>query len=55
MGAALNTAHAMDAYTLSDRGTWINYGNKLGMKIVFEGDRALLNLYDVIELTTPDR
>ncbi len=52
MGAALNTAHAMDAYTLSDRGTWINYGNKLGMRIVFEGDRALLNLYDVIELTT---
>ena len=38
------------AYTLSDRGTWSSYGNKAGMKIVVEGDRRLLNLYDVILL-----
>ena len=38
------------AYTLSDRGTWLSYGNKAGMKIVVEGDRRLLNLYDVILL-----
>ena len=28
MGAALNAAAAMDAYTLSDRGTWLSFGNK---------------------------
>jgi tungstate transport system substrate-binding protein len=50
MGAALNAASAMGAYTLSDRGTWLSYGNKAGMKIVVEGDRRLLNLYDVILL-----
>jgi tungstate transport system substrate-binding protein len=50
MGAALNAASAMGAYTLSDRGTWLSYGNKAGMKIVVEGDGRLLNLYDVILL-----
>lgn len=50
MGAALNAASAMGAYTLSDRGTWLSYGNKAGMKIVLEGDRRLLNFYDVILL-----
>ena len=50
MGAALNAASAMQAYTLSDRGTWLGYGNKAGMKIVLQGDRRLINLYDVIQL-----
>jgi tungstate transport system substrate-binding protein len=50
MGAALNAASAMGAYTLSDRGTWLSYANKTGMKIIVEGDRRLLNLYDVILL-----
>ncbi|MDQ2765002.1 MAG: substrate-binding domain-containing protein [Pseudomonadota bacterium] len=50
MGAALNAAAAMDAYTLSDRGTWLNFGNKVGMKIELQGDRRLLNRYDVILL-----
>jgi tungstate transport system substrate-binding protein len=50
MGAALNAAVAMNAYTLSDRGTWLAFGNKSGMKIVLEGDRRLLNRYDVIVL-----
>ncbi len=50
MGAALNAASAMGTYTLSDRGTWLSYGNKAGMRIVLEGDRRMLNLYDVILL-----
>ncbi len=50
MGAALNAAAAMDAYTLSDRGTWLSFGHKGGMKIVVEGDPRLLNRYDVILL-----
>jgi tungstate transport system substrate-binding protein len=50
MGAALNAATAMNAYTLSDRGTWLSYGHKTGMKIVLQGDHRLLNFYDVIVL-----
>ena len=50
MGAALNAAAGMGAYTLSDRGTWIAFGNKAGLRIVSEGDRRLLNRYSVIQL-----
>jgi len=50
MGVALNAAAAMGAYTLSDRGTWLSFGNKAGMKIELEGDRRLMNRYDVILL-----
>ncbi len=50
MGAALNAAAAVQAYTLSDRGTWLSFGNKAGMRIQLEGDRRLLNRYDVILL-----
>jgi tungstate transport system substrate-binding protein len=50
MGAALNAAVAMDAYTLSDRGTWLSFGNKNGMQIEVEGDPRLLNRYDIILL-----
>lgn len=51
MGAALNAANILGAYILSDRGTWLSYGAKGGMKIVLEGNRRLINLYDVIRLT----
>ena len=50
MGAALNASAAMPAYTLSDRGTWLSFKNKGPLKIVIEGDSALINRYDVIEL-----
>jgi tungstate transport system substrate-binding protein len=50
MGAALNTAAAMDAYTLSDRGTWLSFGNKRDLTLLVEGDPKLLNRYDVILL-----
>ena len=50
MGAALNAAAAMEAYTLSDRGTWLSFGNKADLRPVVEGDRRLLNRYDVILL-----
>jgi tungstate transport system substrate-binding protein len=50
MGAALNAAAGIDAYTLSDRGTWLSFNNRRDLAIVFEGDSRLLNRYDVIEL-----
>jgi tungstate transport system substrate-binding protein len=48
MGAALNAAAAMDAYTISDRGTWLSFGNKRDLVVLVEGDPRLLNRYDVI-------
>ena len=50
MGQALNVASAMDAYTLSDRGTWLSFNNKGSLVIAVEGDQRLINRYDVIEL-----
>jgi len=50
MGAALNAAAAMDAYTISDRGTWLSFQNKRDLVIEIEGDPRLINRYDVIEL-----
>jgi tungstate transport system substrate-binding protein len=54
MGAALNTASASDAYTLSDRGTWIHFKNKGHLKIMVEGDKHLFNQYGVM-LVSPDK
>ena len=48
MGAALNTAGAMGAYVLSDRGTWISFKNKADLEIAVEGDQRLFNQYGVI-------
>jgi tungstate transport system substrate-binding protein len=50
MGAALNTAAAMGAYTLSDRGTWLSFGNKRDLTVLVESDPRLLNRYHVILL-----
>ena len=38
------------AYTLSDRGTWLSFGNNGDLTVLVEGDPRLLNRYDVILL-----
>jgi tungstate transport system substrate-binding protein len=50
MGQALNAAQAIDAYTLSDRGTWLSFAKKGSLVIEVENDPRLINRYDVIEL-----
>ncbi|MEO5813203.1 MAG: substrate-binding domain-containing protein [Rhodanobacter sp.] len=50
MGATLNTARAMDAYALADRGTWISFNNRGDLKIQVEGDKALFNPYSVMRI-----
>jgi tungstate transport system substrate-binding protein len=50
MGQALNAASSLDAYTLTDRGTWLSFNNKGSLTVAIEGDPRLLNRYDVIEL-----
>lgn len=45
MGATLNAAVAMDAYVMSDRASWLTFGNRGTHAILFEGDPALFNQY----------
>lgn len=54
MGATLNTAAASNAYTLTDRATWINFKNKQNLIIEVEGDKRLFNQYGVF-LVNPKR
>ncbi len=54
MGPALNTASAMDAYVLSDRGTWLNFHNRGNLGVVVQGDKRLFNQYGVM-LVNPDK
>ena len=54
MGPALNTASGMDAYIMSDRGTWLAFKNRATLKILSEGDVKLFNQYGVM-LANPQR
>jgi len=54
MGPALNTASAMNAYILCDRGTWISFKNRGELAITVEGDKRLFNQYGVM-LVNPAR
>jgi len=51
MGAALNTAAALDAYILADRASWLNFRNRRGLTLLFAGDRALFNQYTFIPVS----
>jgi len=48
MGATLNAAVGMGAYTMSDRATWIAFENKADFKVLVEGDDKLFNQYGVM-------
>jgi len=54
MGPALNAAAALGAYTLSDRGTWLNFRNRRDLAVLVEGDARLFNQYGVM-LVNPAR
>jgi tungstate transport system substrate-binding protein len=54
MGATLNSAAAMDAYVLADRGTWISFANRQGLEILFAGDPVLFNQYGSVVIN-PER
>jgi tungstate transport system substrate-binding protein len=48
MGGTLNIASGLEAYTLTDRGTWISFKNRGKLTILVEGDPRLFNQYGVI-------
>jgi tungstate transport system substrate-binding protein len=48
MGPTLNTASGMNAYALTDRGTWLSFKNRGELVIAVEGDQRLFNQYGVM-------
>ena len=48
MGKVIQMADELNAYTLTDRGTWIAFSPKTKLKIVFQGDSVLFNPYGII-------
>jgi tungstate transport system substrate-binding protein len=54
MGPTLNTASAMNAYALADRGTWLAFRNRGDLVILVEGDQRLFNQYGVM-LVNPEK
>ncbi len=48
MGATLNTGTGMNAYIMTDRATWISFGNKGDYQVVVEGDSKMFNQYGII-------
>jgi tungstate transport system substrate-binding protein len=54
MGAVLTMANEKQAYTLSDRATYLSRGNNLRLIVLVEGDPDLINHYSAIQVN-PDR
>jgi tungstate transport system substrate-binding protein len=50
MGATLNIANERNAYTITDRGTYLALRKRVSLPILVEGDRLLLNIYSVMEV-----
>ena len=54
MGATLNTAAGLNAYALTDRASWLNFGNKQSLTLLFSGDPVLFNQYAFLPVS-PDK
>jgi len=48
MGGTLNIASGLEAYALTDRGTWLSFKNRGTLAVLTEGDPRLFNQYGVI-------
>ena len=48
MGPALNMASSLNAYALTDRGTWLSFRNRGDLALLVEGDPRLFNPYGVM-------
>jgi len=51
MGATLNVASGMNAYAFTDRASWLNFGNKGDLGLLFAGDPELFNQYAYIPVS----
>ena len=48
MGKTLQIANETNAYTMTDRGTWLAYQAQFEIKLLYEGDTPLFNPYGII-------
>jgi tungstate transport system substrate-binding protein len=51
MGATLGIASERQAYALTDRATLLAFGPRVTLPVLVEGDRPLLNVYSVMEVS----
>ena len=54
MGKTLQIANEIDAYTMTDRGTWLAYESKLDIELLYQDDPPLFNPYGIIAVN-PER
>ncbi|HTN73238.1 MAG TPA: substrate-binding domain-containing protein [Methylomirabilota bacterium] len=52
MGATLGIANERNAYTITDRGTYLALGKRVSLPILVQGDKLLLNIYSVMEVNS---
>lgn len=50
MGATLNMASVLSAYTFTESGSWTNFANRGDLTILFEGGPHLANPYTIIPI-----
>jgi tungstate transport system substrate-binding protein len=50
MGATLGIANDRNAYTISDRATYLAFLKRVALAVLLEGDKPLLNIYSVMEV-----
>ncbi len=51
MGKAIQIANELNAYTLTDRGTWLSYTDKVRLEILYQNDTKLHNPYSIIAVS----
>ena len=51
MGKVLQIADELNAYTLTDRGTWLAYRDKSRLQVVYQGHEELFNPYAIIQVS----
>ena len=51
MGSSINVAVGLNAYTFTDKATWISFNNKLDFKIYVDNDNYLINRYSALKVS----
>lgn len=52
MGSALNVASGLNAYIMSDRASWLKFGNKGDLALLYAGDPDLFNQYAYLPVSS---
>lgn len=50
MGKVLQIADELNGYTITDRGTWLAYEDRLQLQLLVEGDKRMFNPYQIIQV-----